>query len=162
MKTVMRPLGESEKERLSQLPERPFSVRAQMGLATCACVGASVFLYAVDPSRHAVYPQCLLYDLTGIYCAGCGATRALHALLHGQVLQALHDNALFVIALPLLLFVIGSYGSKAWHENLWPEIVVNQQTVLRRGIGLLLVMLIFMVLRNLSGWPFDLLKPLTS
>ena len=63
------------------------STRAQIVLATCACGGATAFLYAVDPSRHAVYPQCLLYNTTGIYCAGCGATRAIHALLHGRVLD---------------------------------------------------------------------------
>src|ERR1700743_2055126 len=82
-----------------------FPPRAQIVLTACACAGASIFVYAVDPSRHAVYPQCLLYQTTGIYCAGCGATRAIHALLHGRVVEALHDNALFVAALPLLLWV---------------------------------------------------------
>ena len=68
------------------------SVRGQILLAACGCAGASAFLYAVDPSHHAVYPQCLLYNATGIYCAGCGATRALYALLHGRVLEALQRS----------------------------------------------------------------------
>src|SRR5580700_3882658 len=96
-----------------------FSTRAQIALTVCACAGASAFLYAVDPNRHAVYPQCLLYNATGIYCAGCGATRAIHALLHGRVLEALHDNALFVAALPLILFVAGSHVLTAWQNNVW-------------------------------------------
>src|SRR5471030_1813245 len=105
---------------LSATPSRGFSVRAQIVVAACGCAGASAFLYAVDPTRHAVYPQCWLYNATGIYCTGCGATRALHALLHGRLLVALHDNALLMAALPLLLFVSGSYLLSAWQSHAWP------------------------------------------
>jgi hypothetical protein len=134
--------------------------RAQIVLAACACGGASAFLYAVDPNRHAVYPQCLLYNATGIYCAGCGATRAVYALLHGRVIEALHDNALFVAALPLLLYVAGSYALATWRANAWPAIPVDGRKLARRGIAIFLLMIAFMVLRNLPGWPFDWLKPL--
>jgi hypothetical protein len=136
------------------------STRAQIALAACACGGATAFLYAVDPNRHAVYPQCLLYNATGIYCAGCGVTRAIHALLHGRVIEALHDNALFVAALPLLLYVIGSYALAAWSANAWPAIPVDGRKLTRRGLGIFFLMIAFMVLRNLPGWPFDWLKPL--
>jgi hypothetical protein len=136
------------------------STRAQIALASCACAGASAFLYAVDPNRHAVYPQCLLYNATGLYCAGCGATRAIHALLHGRVIEALHDNALFVAALPLLLYVAGSYALAAWRANAWPAISVDGRTLMRRGIWIFLLMIGFMVLRNCPGWPFDWLKPI--
>jgi len=136
------------------------SARAQIALAACACAGASAFLYAVDPNRHAVYPQCLLYNATGIYCAGCGATRAVHALLHGRLLEALHDNALFVAALPLILYVAGSYALSAWRANVWPEIPVDARKLVWRSISIFLVMVTFMILRNLPGWPFDWLKPI--
>src|SRR5271163_1548576 len=92
------------------------STRTQIALMTCACAGASAFVYTVDPNRHAVYPQCLLYHATGLYCAGCGATRALFALLHGRMLEALHDNALFVLALPLFLGLAGSQAWSAWRQ----------------------------------------------
>jgi len=138
-----------------------FSARAQIVLATCACGGASAFLYAVDPNRHAVYPQCLLYNTTGVYCAGCGATRAIHALLHGRVIEALHDNALFIAALPLLLYVAGFYALAAWRANAWPKITVDGRKLARRALGIFLLMIAFMVLRNLPGWPFDWLKPLS-
>jgi hypothetical protein len=139
---------------------RGLSTRTQIVLATCACAGASAFLFAVDPNRHAVYPQCLLYNTTGIYCAGCGATRALHALLHGRVLEALHDNALFVASLPVLLFVGGTYVLAAWRTDAWPEIQVEGSTLARKGIWIFLLMLSFMVARNLPGWPFEWLRPL--
>lgn len=35
---------------------------------------------------------CPLYELTGIYCLGCGGTRSLTALLHGDFLLSLHEN----------------------------------------------------------------------
>ena len=136
------------------------STRAQIALAACACAGATAFLYAIDPARHAVYPQCLLYNATGIYCAGCGATRAIYALLHGRVLEALHDNVLFVAALPLLLYVATPYILAAWRADAWPAISLDGRTSVQRGILIFLLMIAFMVLRNLPGWPFDWLKPM--
>ncbi len=140
----------------------PFAAttRAQIVLGTCACTGAALFVYAVDPSQHAVYPQCILYNTTGFYCAGCGATRAVYALLHGRVLDALHDNALFVTALPWLLYFLGSYLFNAWRGNAWPEVFVDTRKAAWRGGGLFLLMVGFMVLRNLPGAPFDWLRPL--
>jgi hypothetical protein len=145
-------------------PERRPSLagqtRAQIVLGACACAGASLFVYAVDPTRHAVYPQCLLYNATGIYCAGCGATRAVYALLHGRVLDALHDNMLFVAALPLLLYVIVSHLLIAWRANAWPRIYLDDRKWLRRGAALFVVMIAFMVARNLPGPEFAWLRPL--
>src|SRR5258708_5652874 len=129
----MTPVCQSAIEGAAKASGLGLSTRAQIALMTCACAGASAFLYAVDPNRHSVYPQCLLYKATGIYCAGCGATRALHALLHGRVVEALHDNALFVAALPLLLGLAGSYALTAWRANAWPQMIVESRSLVRRG-----------------------------
>ena len=138
---------------------RCFSTRAQIVLGACVCGGAAAFLFAVNPSQHAVYPQCALYNATGIYCAGCGATRALYALLHGRVLEAVHDNALFMALLPLFLYVAGSYALKAWSANAWPQVPVDTRRLTQRGVALFLVMVAFMVVRNLPGTPFSWLRP---
>ena len=137
-----------------------FSTRAQIALAACACGGAAAFLFAVDPSHHAVYPQCLLYNATGIYCAGCGATRAMYALLHGRVLEALHDNALFVAALPFLLYIVGTHAAAAWRANAWPQVAADARTLTLRGLAIFLLMITFMIVRNLPGSPFEWLRPL--
>jgi hypothetical protein len=147
----------------SPFPREPWSgmtPRAAMVIGSCTCAAASAFLYAVDPSRYAVYPQCWFYRTTGLYCAGCGATRALYALLHGRGLEALHDNALFVAALPLIVLLAGSYLREAWAKNAWPERQVNPRLLLPIGGAVLLLMLLFTLARNLPGWPFDLLKPI--
>ena len=136
------------------------SPRAQIVFGACACACASAFVYAVDPSRHAVYPQCLLYNTTGIYCAGCGATRAVYALLHGRLLDALHDNVLFVAALPLLLYLVGCHLLETWRANAWPAVFLNPGKMAWRGVAIFLVMIAFMIIRNLPGAPFDLLRPI--
>ncbi len=46
-------------------------------------------------------PVCPWYTATGLRCAGCGMTRALHLLLHGQLLEALLLNPLIVLVPPL-------------------------------------------------------------
>jgi hypothetical protein len=43
---------------------------------------------------------CPWFLLTGTRCAGCGMTRALHLLLHGQVLEALRHNVMILVIAP--------------------------------------------------------------
>jgi Protein of unknown function (DUF2752) len=65
-------------------------------------LGAGAVVFFFDPNRHGFYPVCLFHKLTGLNCPGCGTTRALYALLHGHLLLALHDNALFVFMLAVI------------------------------------------------------------
>ena len=146
---------------MARAPTPWLTTRAQIALAACACAGASAFLYAVDPARHAVYPQCLLYNATGYYCAGCGATRAIHALLHGRVIEALHDNALFVAALPFLAGFAGWSLWQTWQKNAWPEWRFPRATAAWSGAGIFLLLTVFTILRNLPGWPFAWLRPIS-
>lgn len=57
---------------------------------------------ALDP-HHRHVPLCPLRALTGIWCPLCGGLRAADSLAHGQLAAALHENALFVASLPLLM-----------------------------------------------------------
>src|SRR5258705_13355631 len=67
--------------------------------ATALGVGAVVFFF--NPSTHRFYPVCMFHALTGLNCPGCGMTRALYSLLHGNLMAALKDNALFAALLAL-------------------------------------------------------------
>ena len=62
---------------------------------------ASLILFLFDPGQYRFYPHCLLYQTTGLLCPGCGSLRALHHLLHGQVLAAVHFNGLLVLGTPV-------------------------------------------------------------
>jgi hypothetical protein len=136
------------------------SPRWQIAVGACACAAASAYVYAVDPASGA-YPQCLLYQTTGLYCAGCGATRACHALLHGRVLEALHDNVLFVTLLPVALAMAAMFAARAWRDDRWPVVPISSRILVWRGVGLVALAALFMALRNMPGAPFDLLRPLS-
>ena len=68
---------------------------------TLAALGAVALLYAFDPATTGFFPSCPFHLLTGWSCPGCGTLRAAHALLHGHLGVALHDNP-FVLAVGLV------------------------------------------------------------
>ena len=133
--------------------------RWTIAVTACACVAVGVYAYGVDPSAGG-YPQCLLYQATGYYCAGCGATRAVHALLHGRVFEALHDNVLFVMLLPVVMAMVVPFAMRAWRENKWPSIRLGQRSIAVRGVAIVAIALVFMAVRNVPGPAFDWLRPL--
>ena len=49
--------------------------------------------------------QCPLFNTFGIYCLGCGGTRAINCLLHGNLLEAISFNPFMFVFLPLGCFV---------------------------------------------------------
>jgi hypothetical protein len=110
---------------------------------------AAAVVFFFDPSKNRFYPVCQFHRYTGLECPGCGATRAVYALLHGDFLAALHDNALLV-ALVFLSAVRGGWlaVAKARGQNravffparwFWP---------------LMAAALLFGVLRNLPWFSF--------
>ena len=126
-----------------------FFAMAVLG-ATGIGVSATVFFF--NPSSNGFYPVCLFHELTGLNCPGCGMTRALYALLHGNLRPAMKDNALFVLSLATLAIWSGwLIGRKLRNQpvkfNLSPKLL---WTFLVVAIG-------FAVVRNLPG--FDWLRP---
>ena len=60
-------------------------------MAICPAAVAIMLFYGLnDPADHTPLPKCLLKTVTGYDCPGCGAQRALHALLHGRIADAWH------------------------------------------------------------------------
>ena len=57
----------------------------------------------------AILPTCFLYTSTGIYCPGCGGTRAAEALVNLKVGEAMRQNAwavsAFLIGIPFATLV---------------------------------------------------------
>ena len=47
--------------------------------------------------------ECPVHQLFHIWCPSCGATRALTALMHGDILLALRQNAVVIAAIIVLL-----------------------------------------------------------
>lgn len=92
--------------------------REIVAAATIAGVGCAT-LYFVDPAGGGIYPVCLLHKWTGLLCPGCGSLRAAHQLLHGNLLAALHLNSLFVLLLPMAV----------WLSSRWTVRTLSNQPV---------------------------------
>lgn len=72
-------------------------------LGLVAAAGAWV-LYTFPPGAVSFYPPCIFHAATGLLCPGCGTTRALHQLLHGNVAEAFRLNPfLFAVMLGALV-----------------------------------------------------------
>ncbi len=74
-------------------------------LIGAACTGLpllALLLLRFPPSVYSFYPTCPIHTILHLQCPGCGSTRALAALLHGHLFQALRLNALTTCALPAI------------------------------------------------------------
>ena len=81
---------------------------ATCAIAAIAAAAGAVVYFTLDPATCAVFPRCPFYVLTGLKCPGCGSQRALHCLLHMDVIGAMRHNFMLVASLPLLaLLAIG-------------------------------------------------------
>lgn len=91
--------GSADLRRLTKYP---------LVLGTLAISGVSAFtLFYFPPSLYHFYPVCPIWSLFHVQCPGCGTTRALAALLHGHVEQAMRFNHLTICALPLIAIRAG-------------------------------------------------------
>jgi hypothetical protein len=66
-------------------------------------MAGAALLLRFSPTEYDLYPQCPIHQYFGILCPGCGTTRALAALLHGHLMEALHFNPLTTLLLPIAL-----------------------------------------------------------
>lgn len=71
------------------------ALAAPIACGSCLLAGAA-YVAAVDPSTSNGFLPCPFRTLTGLWCPGCGLTRATHHLLRGDISQALRYN-LFVV-----------------------------------------------------------------
>lgn len=130
----------------------PRSARFRLLLVLLAGGAGLAFLHLFDPVSSGLYPPCLFRSATGLFCPGCGASRAFHALAHGEIGAALRWNALVTLVLPPLLLLEAALFVR-------PSLGAG-----RRVPGALLwllgiVVVLFGVLRNLPLAPFADLAP---
>ncbi len=126
-------------------------ILAAAGVTTITAASLAVGYF--NPTTAGIFPSCPFHTLTGMNCPGCGLTRGFHALFQGDVLGALHYNAL----LPIYAFVFG-------------YLFISLILIVVRGRGLSWkvfppsamwvffgLSLTFSIVRNLPFYPFNLL-----
>jgi hypothetical protein len=108
-----------------------------------------------DPVNAGFFPQCPLFQLTGLHCPGCGMTRGFHALFQGDLISAIDYNLLlpffffFASYVFVSLFLTTFRGRGLTFQILSPWILWSFFVI---GIT-------FSVLRNLPMSPFNWLAP---
>ena len=120
-----------------------------------ACAAAAVVMFAdpTSPGEGFPLPPCPVKFLTGFDCPGCGSTRVLYSLLHGDVLTAFDYNAGLVLFLPFFLWtwtawVLGRWNDRrysTWEQWRWAPVTA------------LVLILVWTLVRNLPFAPFTAL-----
>lgn len=65
-----------------------------------------VLFYFYNPCNYGLFLKCPFLLLTGLQCPGCGSQRAIHNLLHLDILKAFYYNALLVFTLPVIVILL--------------------------------------------------------
>ncbi len=101
--------------------------------------------------------QCIFHHVTGLDCPGCGGQRAFHLLLHGEFMQALRYNSLFIIGIPIILYFyylliqIHILGNEKYSQSIFLSS--------RAAYIFLILLVMFSIVRNIPVSPFIYLSP---
>lgn len=118
--------------------------------ATAVVAAGGALVASRNPTTDSIFPPCPLYAVTGIYCPGCGSTRASHALLNGDLVTAFDFNPLMVLALPVLVFAFVRWWAAAFGYSARPlEVKLPPRAIW----GVFALVMVFGIARNLP-WGF--------
>ncbi len=132
---------------------RTLRVALLAGIAIAIPAGVWL-LWNFDPNAEGnPFPPCMFRAFTGWFCIGCGLTRALHALAHGDVLRAFSMNPLGIITLALIPLLT------AWSWGWQPRRLQPLMKVVMEPKLWLVLLPTYWVARNLPWFPFTLLAP---
>ena len=120
------------------------TLRAAAPLAVIALIATVLLRY--PPARYSFYPQCPIYEYLHLQCPGCGATRALAAVLRGHLAEAMHLNALVTLLLPFA----AAYGIFCYRRFTQRKAVPWPQPPRAMLYAAFTVAAVFTVIRNLS------------
>ena len=124
---------------------------APTALLVCMA-GAVAYTEVTNPTASSAgdAPTCLLKYTTGFVCPGCGGTRAAWYLLHGDLPAAARHHAVFVFAVPFLLYLY-----VAWAGNRIFGWRIRRLDLSPKAIGIVIAAWgVWSVLRNLPWAPF--------
>ena len=95
--------------------------------------------------------KCPIYELTGLYCPGCGSGRAVFSALHGRFYESFRYNpALYILGIPAAIVFLHEYL-----RLVFPGLSLKPVHISRgAALGAALALLAWMIIRNLSMCSF--------
>jgi len=108
-----------------------------------------------NPVELAVFPKCPFYAATGIYCPGCGSQRAVHQMLNGNIVEGIRYNYLIALLAVVLLYEAFMYIMNVFLRKDFPNLLHKSKVT----HGILVIVLLFWLLRNINVFPFTELAP---
>ena len=134
-----------------------FLLSPRVGYVAIIALGFAgvAILYTFDPRNPGTYPICPFLGLTGFHCPGCGTLRALHQLLHGNIIAALGYNPLTVLSLPFIAYSFADGAMKSFRKKGLPRIFIPHQYIWTLFVGIVA----FWLLRNVPIEPLTVLAP---
>jgi len=132
-----------------EISRRAAVFRLSAAFLLAAAVAAILLLF--PPEHYAFYPRCPVYTWLHLRCPGCGATRALAALLRGRWSEAVRWNALVVLgALPAFAAYAALCAFRLLRRGNGPHAVRFQWPVIPTSLSYMAIALAlgFGILRN--------------
>ncbi len=111
---------------------------------------ATIILLRFPPAQHSFYPRCPINELLHLQCPGCGATRAVAALLRGRFTEAMSLNPIITLLLPFA----AAYGILCYSRLLQRKPLRLPQPRPAVIYAALTVATVFTVVRNLPPHTF--------
>ncbi len=85
---------------IARVSRKIFYVGVVLGiLGLLALLGLFIF----DIDLREIMPPCSLHSMTGLYCPGCGGTRACYALMQGNIRDS-------IILHPMVFYLVTGYA----------------------------------------------------
>ncbi len=118
-------------------------------------LGLAVLFFVIDPNKSEIFPKCIFHSVTGYHCPGCGSQRAIHSLLHLDLMGVVGNNFLFI---PAFLLIGYHYSHPVFNKKFnlkLPNLFYLKYT----PWVILAIVVLFWILRNLPWFPFTVLAP---
>lgn len=114
------------------------------------------FFFNNPSDKGTVFLRCPSNFIFGINCPGCGSQRAIHHLLHFDILEALRFNALLTIMFPFIIYItlIWLYNF-IFEKQIRIKLFYNNKFVWT----LFFLVIVYGIIRNINVYPFTLITP---
>jgi hypothetical protein len=79
-------------------------------LILCAML---IFIWSIDYKTRGDFTLCLIKNITGRNCPGCGVLRGISAVMHWDLKSAYALNRMNIVIIPLLAYLF----TRCWISN---------------------------------------------